>query len=619
MNSPSKKRFEWALSFVAGVALTAAVFGVALFTLNAGDKPAEFELSDELEAELASVQASTLKVDESKPTDGSLDTVDSLQDLSRFKSKFARSAALHSLLARSDENTLLDLIAESEEIALPSRQTAWQEAIFQRYATINPERAISRAELFPSDDQGVLMGAIFGEWSHSDLDGAVGRAMVLDESLRVAAMRGILNSRDDLSENLRRQIAKQLGNEQVAVELFAQATLNETIDNPEATWNALTSDEIDDIGQTATLVQVAQSWVDQSGFEVLPLMSESLPNWQTRMTILGSVIHRAALTDPQGAFNHAASLGDNGEGYILSSLVRTWADSEPMAALESVRTLEQNRFSRELADTVIRIWASNDPYAVLDRLETLPEDLRARGRERAVVSLAGSSPEEAARLLADIESGESRREVGWAVASSWAEQDVHGALNWVLNSPQARDMQRDLLSVVLRELAQVDPQLALDTALNQPLSENQTGLEVTVIGELTRRNLSQAIELLSKVRDGRTKLRAYSEVGSALVYSGDRDRALKLAQDFSEPSRTNYYNDILNAWLRSDPEDLVDSLPDLPSEQVKSRAALVVAISTRWNRSLDEEQLAYAKSFLSEEDARHLEQRTSGSRNWRRR
>ena len=520
-------------------------------------------------------------------------------------------------MIEANQQDLRQLIEESKEITPNSRQLSIQEAIFQRYATIDPTSALAEVEEMPGNRHDLLVSVIFKEWSQLDLDKAVAKAGQFEGSTKLAALNGILQSRDDLSDDLRLGIARDIGNEQYAIDFLTQSQMSDSIDNPQAAWNMLVNDEHDDIAQIARLVEVAESWVELSGFSALQEINESLSNWQSRIAVLGSVIHRLAQTDPEGLFNQVLNYDHDRNNFIATTLVQAWVGSDPHAALDAVVSVESERLRRTLLESIVNRWAYSDPHAVLEAIDLFPEESRNMGTRTAVIALARSSPEEASRLMSSVTGNNTRWDVARSIAASWASQDVYGALEWVLDSPDVQGMQNRLLEVVLNELTPVDPQLAMETALQQPISEDQRGLESIVIARLANFDIQQAIEMLSQVRDGQTKSAAYASVGSALARSGDIDNALKLAGSLSNREQSFYYQSVVNAWGRRDPQDLLASMNRLPSPEIKSRAAMSLVWNSRWQRDLTEEDLDYARSFLTEQDARSLE-RSRARGGWQR-
>lgn len=586
-------------SLLGVVVLVGAFFALAPFS----------KVPDSLDQPLAYVEQEVVNASTNHQSGShtSVKGIKNLADVVGIESDFSRRAALYGLLNEASERELIELIEQSETVAPTSLQHTVEQAAFQRFASINPNKALAHLNNLPEHRHESLTTAIFVEWSQSHLDNAIAAAGKLGESRRAAALRGILTARDDLSEDLRRGIAKDLGNEQFAHDIISKAQVAEVSGDPQATWNVLINDEQQDMAQVVALVQTAQSWYEKEGFSALLTMQESLNDWTTRQIVLGSTVHRMSQEELKNAFDQAVAQDQGGRWSIAQIVAQAWATSDAESAFAAVSTLESGEFKHRLQETVIRNWANNDPHMVLDQLEQLPENIHGMAQEGAIIAIARTDPAEASQYLADIENGRTKSNIVWSLTSIWSNEDVHGALDWVLTDPNIANMRQQLLGEVLYRLAGVDPLLALDTALNQPVHENREGLETRVIAHLARTNIQQAIEMLSKVRDGRTKIAAYGNVGNELVHKGEINQALKLGQEFVEPDKSQYFQSIVNTWSRSNPKNLLESMDRLPSTEVQSRAAMTLIASHRWRGQLSDEQLDYARSFLSEQDARLIE------------
>ena len=119
-----------------------------------------------------------------------------------------------------------------------------------------------------------------------------------------------------------------------------------------------------------------------------------------------------------------------------------------------------------------------------------------------------------------------------------------------------------------------------------------------VIEQLARSDIERAISFLSQVRDGHTKLHAYIAAGRALVQNGGYDRALRLGQQLPNEDQSRYRHSVLWSWAESDPEGLLASLEELPSEDAKTQAALGLIMSNFRHNALSGEQMEYVSSML---------------------
>lgn len=526
----------------------------------------------------------------------------SLLQIAELTSDFARSAALHQLLAPADMAKLNSLVEESADILQKETRNEMQRLIFQRIATIDPRHALKTSERFPVRRH--IIRSIFLEWSQLSLDEAVEHAKTLQGSGQTAALTGILESRADLGDEVRLGIAKSLGHESMASQIIASAKLSDSMENPEKAWNELVGQELTGLENLSSLVQIANAWVEQDGIGVLGRISGSLKSRKVRTSVMNSVVLSAAKTNPQGTLDYVLSNQDQNSIWLSSLVAQTWARSAPEGAFSVVTDIENSRIRRRLQEGVIQEWATQSAYALLDHVNTLPENMQAYARQRAVLAIGGSDPEEAIGLLETLDLGEEGvGSVAHTIVHQWSEIDAMAAHDWVMSNPDVADMRGELLHVVLMSLVEDQPQLAMELALQQPVAMR---LDSAVISQLARFDRHLALSMLSQVREGRGRLSAYTSVGRELVDNDETQRAIKLGESLDPSSRTAYYNSILRSWASSDPEGLFESLDSLPSPELKSIAAMSLAFNNHRSKILSEDQIAHAKTYLSEQDAQRL-------------
>lgn len=531
--------------------------------------------------------------------------VESLSDLLSYDPGFDRSVALHRLLAGADENRLVDLLQQSREIATYSQRRETQNAIFQRFASLNPKAAMSQAATVSPFERDVLIATIFSQWALHDLDSSVEHATTLQGFQKHAALRGILQSRDDLAEEVRREIARQIGIEQLAIDLIAEAELAMSLKSPEQAWTDLVNDNIGNAAQTGLLIQVAEAWFDASGLSVLNEINRSLVDRQTRQSVLHAIVHRLVQTNPLEAFDYVNSLGDNGDN-LLVSLARAWSSLDPESALNAALTVESDRLRRNLEHAIAQVWASSDPHFILNNLDRLPASSQAAAQSEAIMAIARTSPAEAAQLMAGMVDPTIHYSVAYTIVSNWVRTDVSSALNWVLNNDELKNLREHLLPVVLNGLASENPELALQTALDQPIGSYGSGMEVRVLSYIASVDPLKALELLPQVRDGQTHLYAHVSVGGALVRAGLTEKALQLASNLQESQRERYYGNLIGTWAADDFEGLYENIDQFPTDETRSSAALELLTWNSWQKSLSVEQIEKAKTFLTNRDAETL-------------
>lgn len=530
-----------------------------------------------------------------------------LQDLVQIPNRFVRNTALHLRLVDSDKKQLIGLLNQTSEISRKSVQEDIRHLVVHRLSTIDPEEALRQIENVKTDSLSSLVALIFGEWALSDLVAATDHANTLQASWKFSALRGILRSRDDLSKDERRTIAAQLGVKHYSDEEMSILGDPEFVEDPDLVWDALANDAQSDLSQIAPLVRVAEAWIERDGLDAIDQIYATITDWQIRIPVLASALHTETLRHPHSTFEKVLNLEFDQGNFLVSSVIQSWATVDPYAALDAVTSIESNSLRNQLQDHIITTWGNKNPRELLANINLLASDLQTSGTEHAIVSISRSDPATAAQLFGGLDARHKKLSVPLAIATNWSTLDANAALDWVLNSPRVTGLQSELLPVVLGNLVTSNSKLAMDIALKQPVREGESGMESAVISALAKSDPYKATQLLSSVREGATKTFAYSSVGSQLIQSGAVDQALELAYDLSEKEQEQYFDSVLDYWTMTQPDELLERLGDLPSEEVQSRAALSLISFNRLRKAHSDDQVDAIKKFLTEEDREKIE------------
>lgn len=532
-------------------------------------------------------------------------------DLSRLDdldNEFDHNLVLYLHLSKLDADQLLVLIEESRELGTDIRMNT-QRAILQRLVTLDPLAAFVQAEnLLPS-----LMTTVFVQWSRTDVNEAIEYAKVLDQDRKSYALRGILMSRDDLPEDILLQIGKELDNEGLAQSIVNSSKIDKYVKTPGESWREVIGEAQDDPAQIGMLHTLARTWFEEEGLSVIDQINKSITNGYVRNSILGPVLHMAVRNNPQGTFELALGMEDDTMGIrIVESVTRIWASTDPKSALNAVYALESMPLREQLLVSVMQLWANDAPFELLENLESLSEEMLALGLELTIRELAEESPDQAAALLERMEDGLKKREVVHKIAMSWARIEPRVALDWILTDARIAHYRQELLKSVLSGLVVENPQVAFDTALAQPLVDGKLGLEAEVISHLARIDLEMALEMLPRVREGITKLNTYGGVGSMMVLQGRPWEAMDLSEQLAESDHETFFLLTMGAWAQRDPEGLFGTIDRLPSTVAQSKAAAMLTLMNRFEQTLTDDQIDQARKFLSESDAKSLEEGGAG-------
>ena len=604
-----------AITFILGVGCASAVYWLFIVPGNSENLVDALKPSSSI-ASNPGTQEQGLPTEVSSSSEPQKFSIRSLDDIEGIKSTSEQQLALRTFLSDLDESRVAELLTQSQHIFPKTDEYEVRSAIVQRLAHHNPSRALSLVlEMDAGDDSDGFVTSVFKDWVHSNLDEAVSRARTLNRRHARIATDVIVQERTDLSDETVRAIARDLGLERIAMSAVAQRKIVEAIDDPETAWNELVVGFQDDTSLLNEFILVASAWVEEGGISVLDSISQSLTNAETRQRVLRSVLRDVAHSDPAGAFLYAQNIESDPNNAVVIAVAGVWARSDPGAALLASTEIKDVSLRKDTTGMVISAWARREPKEVLKNVNALPFDLQEKASIAAISAMSRESPEGAARLVATMESGSIKTESARSVARNWSDRDHSSALDWILNDPGVEEIRSELLSSIMHRLVKVDPDLAMRTALDQPIEENVrgfgmfgvgVGMETNVISSLAFSDMDKAIELLPLVREGRTSYFAFQIVASSLVSNDEIDKAFDTAQQFPDRLRKNYYSALATAWAGRDPKGLFNSIDRFPSKDAKSRVALLLVTRDQISSGLTDEQVDEARKYLTDEHARVL-------------
>ena len=529
-------------------------------------------------------------------------------DLARLKTDFSGLAAFYSVLVVLDEVEIVSLLNQTDDLSPGNRREIIRTALLRRYAEISPKRSLDHARQFPRLEQEPFVYGIFQEWSRLDLVESIDAASQLPPVLRTVALDAILNAQEDLDLPERREIAKRIVGEFEAVGTITRQTIRSTVEDPREAWNMILLDEFADTRQLEMLTWVAEMWVEKDGIGAIRDISASFfLDMSSRMNVLSSVLRSTTLANPQIAFDNALSMQGQLGDWVTSTVVQSWATFDPGAALSAVNSIDSSLQQQNLFRVLANSWASSDPRSALAQLDVLPESVRASTEEMALLSLGRVDARHALDLISSFKEERKKFNLTYEVVSDWAKRDMDSALNWVLSNESIHDPRSRLIAEVVRILVHQDPQKAMDIALRQPVREGKSGLEVSVIGQLSRTDIETGIRLLPLVR-AESKADAYVVMGHAFVRNYEPDRAVHLGLQLDQEGQQEYFNLLLESWAQVSPDSLFRLLEEIPIADVRSRAALLLAHTHQDQQVLSEKELESLKSYLNDSDFELVQQ-----------
>ena len=528
-----------------------------------------------------------------------------IQGIFEHPTVFDQYALLYSTLSTATEQELKEWWVQSQKIERTSHRETFQEAVLRKLVAFDPEAAIQLVNTVSQLQSGALLSSVFGEWSLSDLDSAIGAAKILSGPQRKIALQAILRTRDDLPEDKHRSIALQLKGEETFLKLVSDTKASRSIAKPQESWNVLLNDDVADNLQTESLIIVAEAWQEQVGFAVLSDIFTEIEDYHVKLQLVRAV----AQVDLAAALEYTRGLVDGREKQYLSGIIgREWARTDAHAAILAVSTFQPPSLASRLENDVLTTWAVANPTEVIENIELLSEEFRVSTLELAFMQIARKEPIAAIAKVRSVESSiGNTSSIVRKIVHQWSSQKPDDAIDWVVQNFAPEDSQRGiLLEVALPFLALQNPERAVELALEQPVPDDGPGLDYLVLREIAREgDIDVAKKFLSRVHKNSKSL-VYTEIGSVLVRESQTFEALELGTELEEKDQQVYYRYVFNTWARTNPKNLFNSLDDLPTPRVKSSAALQLVLSNRVRPLLTEEQINQAKTQLSADDEAKL-------------
>lgn len=534
-----------------------------------------------------------------------------LNDLALSESAYERRVELSSWIFKLNESQLIDWLERSASSDWGVSQRVrkdFQTILLQTLTPLNPTAALDFSLTRNNPVRSELLQRVFFEWAIIDLDSSVTRATDLTQELRVFALEGILEARESLTLDERKAIASELGIESYATTFLLRKFLEVPTDSPKETWYRVVALAEPNDEHFQILAQIAGSWIEASGIEVLNEIISSMDDENMRASISLEIFREIARSLPDQAFAFALDLETSNREFVARTVIQTWAEQDPHTALDAVTGVPSGQFRSDLEFSAVQQWVQRDPRDVLGRLHEVPISVREDAITESIYWIAQDAPAEAASFVQQLDK-ESQWKARDILMESWLNQDLESAIDWAENSDSIESEDRPyLLHDVAAKVLWIDPKRAFQIARHVPLlAENTIGSEAMILGRIAQSDLNLAHALLPQVRSGDTKIQAYVAVASEIVVQGDAQDALNLGSELPESDLDTFHIDLARRWVFRDATGLIAEMEGFPTAEVRSKIALTLIQNDDSSTRLTDAQIKQLQSFLSTEAKATLE------------
>lgn len=510
---------------------------------------------------------------------------------------FDHNLVLYETLAQVNRDELSKLLEDSRAIVHGSVKDETLFAIGSRFTAIDPQEALTKSMELAEHEREPFLKGIFSEWCVLNLDEAIAATTKLNRRERLVALATVLSVRDDLTEAELNAIASELGHPDYASQIMSQSKTIEFADDPITAWSALVNDGLDDIAQLDTFVLVAETIIEEQGYDALfhlhePFAREWRLPGETHIfddEVLGVLVKN----DPQNTWEY----------------IRNGSSETSDQSMGKVQEQDQNSFSpREQAymtdkvqHLLIPAWAKAFPETVLVEIEQIPYKLQPIACKHALAALVTTNPELTVELIPSLSLyGASDGETLQEVVRQWSVVDPVAAVDWVLSASEIENLssndltKKSLLQTALEALVLEDPKRALEIAV---LYENS---EDMIISVLARSDIETAIEVLPLVSQS-ARTWAIRRLADAMALQGEVDRGMEFLhqyEDSSEEEVSWYW--FFRSWADYNAVGLFDRL-DQFEPKLRTAAARALGFRTAFGfrtiAGFSTEQIDYIHSI----------------------
>ncbi len=566
-----------------------------------------------------------------------IDEYDNLFDLKR--------SLLH-LIDEATELELVDIFHESREYPLAFdsiHTTHWlRSVVLSKLLDVDSDTVQTLIEQLDEQTAHVVVYGVMREWNKMHVDEAVKFLALFGKGLQRKGLLGLIDGNTSVDRSNFIEIGTELGFlEDYLIGLFdrhqrvqEQASLDDIATELK---NLISNGQY----RFHEVLQDASSYVLEEGLDSLPRVLElfeeqsvDIMSPTVRMSFDGTqsrLVSSVARSDPERVFEYLVNLGTPLDVDLLSAVCEVWFDRDPETLWNRLESKDLEYDRHEIAEDVIRYWTMREPDLALVSLDQFPAEYHDLVYAQVALEGAEDSPLQALEFLRDTsdwsltrgERADRKRNFDrtavhhFAVrrtTSAAAEADPILTIEWIESEDSNLDdsMKIGFLNVAFQSWAGSDPNTAFEIALQTPLTDNTSGFEATVVGWVAREDVDHAIELLPRVREGKTKFSAYRRVMYRLEELDRISHALHLGSDLPENEREEYNEALASRVGDREPFDrLIEGLRALPTQELQSKALrsrLMFAYNVpKMAPKITHKQLDRLKEFLTDHEKRLLE------------
>ena len=371
--------------------------------------------------------------------------------------------------------------------------------VFERLADIDPSIALQHALDLQGRDRIETLETVFREWAFSDLDSAVYAGIELSQPFTRTALRTILRTRNDLSEEMRQEIGLRTGAAGFMQQEAAEDRSWLLSVSPEEAWNTAIGDGKQLTRKFGLLADIAEVWWKQDREDVLQKIVDSTNPisdhwWSDRMVVLRLLAQALAEHAPQEVFEQAANLSGQSRHALMHSVAQHWTRFDPHAALSAIASYESENRRKNLTRAVAQTWAHSNPHELVSISRSLEESVQSIALEEAVLAIGQTDRDEAIKLLQDAEDrGIDITTVVNVFFADWTSEDPRASIQWILANDEFGEFERKrIMRVIRKSIPRTSHQIYVDLLRRSRLGRSKDDVEADLTRTLNSLNQSNS-------------------------------------------------------------------------------------------------------------------------------
>ena len=277
-------------------------------------------------------------------------------------------------------------------------------------------------------------------------------------------------------------------------------------------------------------------------------------------------LHRLADRSPEEAIAMINALPAlQAQSAMANALAVYLAGLVPEQAIGYADLFEAAQTGQSYRSTLLTNLARNHPVQILDRLVAGDRSgLRPEQVYAALGAIAESDFELALEYHDRLSSQRDKQILGGAIAAVLAKRDVDEALAWARANDTGAFPTQTMR--VIHEIAQHDPQRALDIALAEEKPRERQVMLQSVFQALAQRDPQQALSYLDQLSPGERRTEATQQLVSMWVQL-QPDAAVDWILSQNDDVRERYMSRSVRTLIQTDIDAAIRLLDRMPAEQ----------------------------------------------------